>query len=517
MWNHPFVINKNLQENSITTNFNNFSNIKISIDQVKQGQSKLCDICNDLAKFHRINLISNEPEAILKNNSTRRINSHKILSHSNIKIELQKAYSDIILPVKHKTDSGKENSYNKDLQLSSQDNFYLKDPCEICFSNESDLNLLTCQERFCRSCISEYLCNKINNSEVEIIKCPNHRCSLNFIFTEEVMQNFLDEVMLGKYKRFLRKINLLKNPNIILCPIPDCDSYGYKIINDQIERGEIYLEEKNYEDKKLSINLLNQPDKKIQTQPENVARCMNNHEFCLKCNNFSHPGMECELKLEKDFHKYVNAEKIKNCPQCKFFIKKFQGCNHIICGNPICKYEFCWICMQKYDTGHYTNALANCYQLQYADESDFFVRFRSLRSLRCIVIWLGRILISLICITFPTFIGVSIFIYEEVYNDRMRLIGRFKNEKMKKIFKILYAFTLFLMGVYLISAAYLFIILAVITCPIYFVGCVFLHRYMTRLYTVRRGDIENLQEEQLHQVGQNQHNEQIYQNADLIN
>jgi hypothetical protein len=34
----------------------------------------------------------------------------------------------------------------------------------------------------------------------------------------------------------------------------------------------------------------------------------------------------------------------KKCPKCRTLIEKESGCISMVCGNPVCKYKFCWFC-----------------------------------------------------------------------------------------------------------------------------------------------------------------------------
>jgi len=38
---------------------------------------------------------------------------------------------------------------------------------------------------------------------------------------------------------------------------------------------------------------------------------------------------------------YVKGKKYKQCPQCKFWVSKNHGCNHMTCK---CKFQFCYKC-----------------------------------------------------------------------------------------------------------------------------------------------------------------------------
>lgn len=39
------------------------------------------------------------------------------------------------------------------------------------------------------------------------------------------------------------------------------------------------------------------------------------------------------------------------CPKCNIFIEKESGCNRMVC--EMCNFEFCWLCLKKYEFYHY--------------------------------------------------------------------------------------------------------------------------------------------------------------------
>ena len=39
----------------------------------------------------------------------------------------------------------------------------------------------------------------------------------------------------------------------------------------------------------------------------------------------------------------------KECPKCGATIEKDGGCNHMICKNLSCKYDFCWVCLGPWE------------------------------------------------------------------------------------------------------------------------------------------------------------------------
>lgn len=42
---------------------------------------------------------------------------------------------------------------------------------------------------------------------------------------------------------------------------------------------------------------------------------------------------------------FAKGAKFKQCPNCKFWVEKNQGCDHMTCR---CKYQFCYVCGGQY-------------------------------------------------------------------------------------------------------------------------------------------------------------------------
>jgi len=81
--------------------------------------------------------------------------------------------------------------------------------------------------------------------------------------------------------------------------------------------------------------------------------------FCFKCLRESHRPCDCFMIeiWEKTSKTDNDAENLKwliantkQCPNCKKYIEKNQGCNHMTCRKEAggCGYEFCWICLGEW-------------------------------------------------------------------------------------------------------------------------------------------------------------------------
>ena len=142
---------------------------------------------------------------------------------------------------------------------------------------------------------------------------------------------------------------------------------------------------------------------------------MNGHQFC-SCGRPIHEN-EC-YHDEKEFKDLIETEKIKNCPKCGFLIKKMRGCNHMTCGNPICKYEFCWLCMNEAVPGHYE--FGPCAGRQFFDPDSFSYRLEQNHPYLSLIyetfkFIIGFIFFILFFVVIPG-IGLAIISYEIIYD-----------------------------------------------------------------------------------------------------
>ena len=189
-------------------------------------------------------------------------------------------------------------------------------------------NYLECYHYFCDDCYYEYFKEKISNNQIGRIKCLQKDCDtiLNSNFIEKIL--YRDIPLLEQYKNLESRRQLILNPNIQLCPYPNCESYAKKDANT------------NY-----------------------VCCIQNKHKFCFNCLKDWHGNKKCDDSIDKSFEKWRASNKVKRCPKCKFFIEKNFGCNHITCSS--CGYQFCWLCLGEYSSGHYE--FGRCSGLQYAN------------------------------------------------------------------------------------------------------------------------------------------------------
>ena len=252
---------------------------------------------------------------VLDNEETKNyINLHKYLYNIPDDEEEEKAYAeprggydDIIIPPEEDFD---------DFQDENPSQVELE--CGIClekFSLCEFMPLSTCECIFCLKCFNQHL-------EVDIkarkfpIKCPLCKCDL----IESDILSRLDYETQQNYHKYTFSNFVNNHSEFSSCPTPDCQNVF--IADDQ-----------NY---------------------FNCPACGN--EYCLRCKVAFHTGLNCEqykqklidlktVDADKQFLNFVKGTNYKQCPQCRYWVEKSEGCNHMTCR---CKYQFCYACGGKY-------------------------------------------------------------------------------------------------------------------------------------------------------------------------
>jgi len=193
--------------------------------------------------------------------------------------------------------------------------------CLICYEEIKNEDLekikINCGHLFCFDCWIEYIEEKLKS--FDNIICMEKTCKKE-ISNEKIKELIINnEKLLNNFEKYLINKEILKNPNKKFCPYPDCNGIG------------------------IMENLENEKEKYI--------KCTNGHKFCFFCLKNWHGKKLCKEEVEKDFKNWKKNKNTQQCPNCKIWIEKNDGCNHITCSN--CKYEFCWICLGKYDDNHF--------------------------------------------------------------------------------------------------------------------------------------------------------------------
>ena len=203
--------------------------------------------------------------------------------------------------------------------------------CEDIILNNNINKCERCKSYFCSECLYEYAKELVKNGK--IIGCPY--CFEEF--NDDRVMNILNfnradkteaKNLISLYKKNKMKFFVLSNPDLVFCPIVNCDGYA----------------------KKNSSSLKN--------------TCNNGHEFCIRCGEFWHQNGLCpeDAVVDELFQNYCKKLRLKECPSCGITTFKKDGCNHITCS--YCRQNWCWLCEEVFISveEHYQNPRSNCYQ-----------------------------------------------------------------------------------------------------------------------------------------------------------
>ena len=425
MWNHPFIprlINQDdnndniLQKpktmvNNVLTRINSFGISKKAPNIIQDNNlnseeinidEDICEICGESKDIHKIK------EYIAPNNENN-LNNNNILNINNINNNYNKNDDENLLLLNN--DNNEINTIINDKtqnEIKKEEENENPNECPICMGDfENPIEIENCKHKFCQECFNSYLVNLINHNRIDEIPCPKKNCS-NKKLTEEFFSQYLSEQEYFKFRQFKSQNEIARDAKKIFCPL--CDSYA------SIE------------------GMSEQYDSNSPNYKKSTLKCQNGHEFC-SCGRPLHEN-EC-YHDNKEFQKFLNQEKIKKCPKCGFLIKKNKGCNHMTCGNPICRYEFCWLCMKEAVPNHFD--FGPCQGKQFFDPESFSYRLQQTHPCLYVIYSLFRCIFTLIIGIFSIFvlpgIMMSFFSYEYIFR------GQHPQYLNKKCIKIIWFFT----------------------------------------------------------------------------
>ena len=340
------------EEKKITDTKKNEEIIKVK----KIVNENICEICGEGKEFHNIKEFKAPVEIVEDEKENIDIISNDINEKPNIINENIDTSNNIII----KEDENEEEEDKSDPNI-----------CEICMDEfENPLEMENCKHKFCKECFHSYLVDRITHNQIEEIPCPKKNCK-NKNLPENFFSKYLTEQEYFKYRQFRAQNEIAKDSKKVFCPL--CDSYA------DIEEGKDLMYDSN------------NPD-----YIKSTLKCHNGHEFC-SCGRPLHEG-DC-YRDEKEFKDFLVTEQIKKCPKCGFLIKKNKGCNHMTCGNPLCKYEFCWLCMQEAVPNHFD--YGPCAGKQFFDPDSFSYQLKTshpcLYCLYSLFVTIGVFLLILVC------------------------------------------------------------------------------------------------------------------------
>ncbi len=288
------------------------------------------------------NTINNNLTNSKFNDNIEKINA--TMNQKNIRILKNLISSSYKEDIKSKTSSKRNtfilpnfNNDNEIIHVRKDEKKEMNKKCLLCDNEltqkELTNNFLECFHGFCDSCYYDYLKEKISNNDIYKLKCLEYGCDI-VLFDDFIQNHIVNDIpLLEKYLKYKKRLQLSMDPNIQLCPFPDCESYASKNKNNNF-----------------------------------YVQCLNGHKFCFNCLKDWHDEEKCKIEKDRKFEKWKNSKNIKRCPKCQYFVEKNEGCNHMNCIN--CKYEWCWLCLKESLPGHFDEG-GNCNGLQFTEYQCF--------------------------------------------------------------------------------------------------------------------------------------------------
>lgn len=125
------------------------------------------------------------------------------------------------------------------------------------------------------------------------MKCPQDGCEM--IFTDEQVQSLLSKSQYIKFKVLKHKKILNQNPNVRWCTRRGCDKHI------------------------------------IGAEGLDKIQCECGMQLCFKCGGDYHLGKTCDKMIDSSYKAYTIANKVQQCPKCRYGVEKADGCNHMTC------------------------------------------------------------------------------------------------------------------------------------------------------------------------------------------
>ena len=218
---------------------------------------------------------------------------------------------------------------NKEIALVDKEQVALEEGekglCAICLEDTNEGNRLQCGHFCCDNCMYNYLKTEIESAKVAKLQCFIKDC--DYVLNEDFILSQLrgNKILIDKYKVFKQRAEIFLSKDKKFCPEPDCNSY-------------------------------------LQQSKDKYVQCENGHKYCYICLKKWHGKSPCDEELDKDFQIWKKDKVVKQCPRCKIYTEKNEGCNHMTCTE--CKYQWCWLCEGEYQEGHFRRG--QCNGLQFA-------------------------------------------------------------------------------------------------------------------------------------------------------
>jgi hypothetical protein len=186
-----------------------------------------------------------------------------------------------------------------------------EDICPVCYFNASNPEQLGCGHTYCAGCLRHFL-SSAAESRIFPLVCMGNDATCNAPISIPFIRRFMPEQAFKHLTEVAFTCYLEQHPQVYkYCPTADCK--------------QVYRRQTN---------------KKALQCPS----CFSS--ICPACDEEAHEDLTCEeSRFQRDpaaQDRLLNEQGFRKCPQCRGWIEKNGGCNHMECR---CGAHICWRCM----------------------------------------------------------------------------------------------------------------------------------------------------------------------------
>ncbi|XP_026865307.2 E3 ubiquitin-protein ligase RNF144B [Electrophorus electricus] len=196
--------------------------------------------------------------------------------------------------------------------------------CKLCLSDcpaATVSRLRSCDCVFCTRCLCQYVQQTILTRGGDPITCPDLACKHAGVLLDSEIASFAtaDQAELYQRLKFMRGVQL--DPSKSWCPVLECQAV---------------------------CNVM--PSAEGTPVPMHCPEC--HAVFCCECRELWEDSHFCSqhplvVPPANDSGMPHADAPIKQCPKCRVYIERNQGCAQMLCKS--CKHTFCWYCLQNLD------------------------------------------------------------------------------------------------------------------------------------------------------------------------
>ncbi|KAG7345581.1 IBR/half ring-finger domain containing protein [Nitzschia inconspicua] len=259
--------------------------------------------------------------------------------------------------------------------------------CQICYddnvASEDWMYLLGCEHGFCKDCLSVYIQDCAQEKQpMYSITCPHHECRSLIAKhdIERLLEN--DSASLKRLYEASTENFVTASADFKFCPFPGCRGTVHRLLPSKFSSGRLDANILDYTGATcVAVRGSERIGDGCTLTYEGVEDLEYNnchsteqppkaHRFCFACGGGVHWPLTCERleqwneKIREEIGEITDGTDVRDyndlaqkiwikantrpCPSCHVNIEKNDGCNHMVCSNPQCLHEFCWICRKDW-------------------------------------------------------------------------------------------------------------------------------------------------------------------------